>query len=336
MELPRLPFRLERFASLVGHPHFWHMRLDYQNLWGWTHFYEVDLLRPTLEKYISYEKINSGDTNLILGATDVESGKFVEFCNFGREGQKATKIRFEHIMASGSIPPGFPMTEIDGRHYWDGGLINSMPLKPVTDALKELHPNDVKLIYAIALRPLAGAVPTHMWEVYDRMLEIIYGDKSERLENDIKQLKTQNGLVLAKNQVDYAKAIRMDRALRAPVPPEPDGKTKYQHFIPEVYIPYRESTRPNSIEDIFGTADFTRLSIEQRIKMGRENAEIALNEKGVSVEVPMGVLSPASLTERMPDDGDGHDRMRAIPAATASLASRRAASTPQASGLVKH
>jgi hypothetical protein len=31
-------------------------------------------------------------------------------------------IRPEHVMASGALPPGFPAVEIEGEHYWDGGL----------------------------------------------------------------------------------------------------------------------------------------------------------------------------------------------------------------------
>jgi hypothetical protein len=29
-------------------------------------------------------------------------------------------------MASGSLPPGFPATEVDGEYYWDGGLVSTL------------------------------------------------------------------------------------------------------------------------------------------------------------------------------------------------------------------
>ena len=41
--------------------------------------------------------------------------------------------RAEHIMASGALPPGFPPVEIDGEHYWDGGLVSNTPLQYVLD-----------------------------------------------------------------------------------------------------------------------------------------------------------------------------------------------------------
>jgi predicted acylesterase/phospholipase RssA len=30
-------------------------------------------------------------------------------------------------MASGALPPGFPAIEIEGEHYWDGGLVFTAP-----------------------------------------------------------------------------------------------------------------------------------------------------------------------------------------------------------------
>ena len=36
-------------------------------------------------------------------------------------------------MASGALPPGFPPVEIDGEHYWDGGLVSNTPLQYVLD-----------------------------------------------------------------------------------------------------------------------------------------------------------------------------------------------------------
>jgi NTE family protein len=38
-------------------------------------------------------------------------------------------IRPEHVMASSALPPGFPPVEIDGEHYWDGGLFSNTPLE---------------------------------------------------------------------------------------------------------------------------------------------------------------------------------------------------------------
>ena len=60
-----------------------------------------------------------------VGAVDIETGNFAYFDN------AAIKIVPEHIMASGALPPGFPAVEIEGRHYWDGGLVSNTPLTEV-------------------------------------------------------------------------------------------------------------------------------------------------------------------------------------------------------------
>ena len=37
-------------------------------------------------------------------------------------------------MASGALPPGFPAVEIEGEHYWDGGLVSNTPLEWVAQS----------------------------------------------------------------------------------------------------------------------------------------------------------------------------------------------------------
>ena len=41
------------------------------------------------------------------------------------------------MQASGSFPGGFPWTTIQNRAYWDGGLTDNTPLKPILDNLTE-------------------------------------------------------------------------------------------------------------------------------------------------------------------------------------------------------
>ena len=62
-------------------------------------------------------------TRFSAGAVNVRTGNLVYF-------DTATHtIRPEHILASGALPPGFPAVEIDGEHYWDGGLVSNTPLQ---------------------------------------------------------------------------------------------------------------------------------------------------------------------------------------------------------------
>jgi NTE family protein len=72
-----------------------------------TSFYETKLLKATLEGLVDFERINSGAMRFSVGAVNVRTGNFVYFDNTTRE------IFPEHVMASGSLPPGFPAIEIE-------------------------------------------------------------------------------------------------------------------------------------------------------------------------------------------------------------------------------
>jgi NTE family protein len=86
-------------------------------------FYEVSPLRATLERLVDFDRINAGTMRFSVGAVNVRTGNFEYFDT------TTHTIGAEHIMASGSLPPGFPATRIDGEYYWDGGLIFNTPLQ---------------------------------------------------------------------------------------------------------------------------------------------------------------------------------------------------------------
>ena len=53
-------------------------------------------------------------------------------------------------MASGALPPGFPAVEIDGEHYWDGGLVSNTPLQWVIEC-------DARPRIRLCFRSISGA-----------------------------------------------------------------------------------------------------------------------------------------------------------------------------------
>src|SRR5262249_3530466 len=67
-----------------------------------TSFYETKVLKATLERLVDFDRINSRETRFSVGAVNVRTGNFVYFDN------ETHTIRPEHVMASGSLPPGFP------------------------------------------------------------------------------------------------------------------------------------------------------------------------------------------------------------------------------------
>ena len=59
---------------------------------------------------VDFDRINASEMRFSVGATNVKTGNFVYFDN------TTHKIGPAHVMASGSLPPGFPATEVDGEY----------------------------------------------------------------------------------------------------------------------------------------------------------------------------------------------------------------------------
>jgi NTE family protein len=97
-----------------------------------TSTHDTSSLRTTLERLIDFDRINANQMRLSVGAVNVRSGNFVYF-------DTATHtIGPQHIMASAALPPGFPAVEIEGEHYWDGGLVSNTPLQWLVESRPHL------------------------------------------------------------------------------------------------------------------------------------------------------------------------------------------------------
>jgi NTE family protein len=133
-----------------------------------TSFYDTDHLKRTLERLVDFELLNFGDVRFSVGAVNVRTGNFVYFDN------TTHIIRPEHIMASGALPPGFPAIEIDGEHYWDGGLVSNTPLQWVL----ETDPRRDTLAFQVDLWSARGQFPRDIFEVMTREKEIRYSSRT--------------------------------------------------------------------------------------------------------------------------------------------------------------
>src|SRR4029077_4254638 len=94
-------------------------------------------------------------------------------------------IRPEHVMASGSLPPGFPAIEIEGEHYWDGGLISKTPLQWVVD----YGPRQDTLAFQVDLWSARGEFPGNLAEVATRQKEIQYSSRTRANTDQFKRLQ---------------------------------------------------------------------------------------------------------------------------------------------------
>jgi NTE family protein len=133
-----------------------------------TSFYDTSPLRATLEQFVDFDRINGGATRLSVGAVNVETGNFVYFDS------TTQKIGPEHVMASGALPPGFPAIEIDGQHYWDGGLVSNTPLQWVL----QFGPRRDTLAFEVDLWSAQGDFPRGIIDVATREKEIRYSSRT--------------------------------------------------------------------------------------------------------------------------------------------------------------
>jgi NTE family protein len=139
-----------------------------------TSAYDTSSLRAILERLVDFDRVNRGGIRFSIGAVNVRSGNFVYFDT------KTHTIAPEHIMASGALPPGFPAVEIEGEHYWDGGLVSNTPLQWVVDSQPRLD----TLAFQVDLWSACGELPRTIAEVSTRQKEIQYSSRT-RASTDV-------------------------------------------------------------------------------------------------------------------------------------------------------
>jgi NTE family protein len=146
-----------------------------------TSYYDTAPLKATLESLIDFDRVNAehAQTRLSLGAVNVRSGNLVYFDS------PSQVIKPEHVMASGALPPGFPAIEIEGEHYWDGGLVSNTPLLWI--AMTQQRPPD-SLVFQVDLWSARGEFPRNLAEVATRQKEIQYSSRTRAFTDYFKEM----------------------------------------------------------------------------------------------------------------------------------------------------
>jgi NTE family protein len=148
--------------------------------------YDTAPLKATLERLVDFERLNHKSAmRFTVSAVDVASGNFELFDN--QRGPWAGRIRAEHVMASGALPPGFAAVEIEGRFYWDGGLVSNTPLATVLDD----EPRRDTLAFQVDLWSAKGPLPRHLADVEERGKDIRYSSRTRAVT---RQFKRENEL----------------------------------------------------------------------------------------------------------------------------------------------
>ena len=181
--LPYWPSDLQATFSLFGNPGFWRTRDDFHRYLRWTNLYDNSPMYETLTRVCDFDRLNDPSfIRLAVTATNVQTGDQVSFSNFAANPDalhyvtpRISRVRItpDHIIASGSLPPGFPMTVIDGVPYWDGGLFDNTPIESLLDLLEENELEHLP-IFVVNLFATHSNPPKNLKEVQARMLEISF------------------------------------------------------------------------------------------------------------------------------------------------------------------
>jgi NTE family protein len=270
------PQQAQRDLSLFGLPGFYTPRSDFWAVATWTSYYDTGRLIATLERHINFPALNASETAFIATSVDVASGELKRFRNRAAgardpDGDAPVEIEPRHILASGSLPPQFPWTTIGGRLYWDGGIIDNMPLGEVIDAFTPGGEVD-RLLVAMNLYPLRGRIPTNLAEVEDRIHEI---ERGNRMRQDRRVARRVNALI---ETIDDLAALVPPAALDARLQARLDEARLCKIIDAITEIDFQdpgsgpEPTPQAAFDDQFGLRDFSRAAIAHRRHLGYASA----------------------------------------------------------------
>ena len=245
---------------MFGQPGFFTPRApkDWLSPGNLLSYYDTSVLKTTLERLVDFDRINcTKDMRLSVGAVNVRTGQFSYF-----DSAKMT-IRPEHVMASSALPPGFPPVEIDGEHYWDGGLFSNTPLEYVLD----YSPRRSRLTFPGRPVPLPKA--------NCRLISM----RLANAEKDIRYSSRTN--VCSSAFRDRHNVRHAINELYKLLPPElastEQAKRLYEYgCVTEMDI-VRLIYRPVQPQGASKTYDFSRSSLEKRWQQGTSDARTLLH-----------------------------------------------------------
>lgn len=288
--IPLVPEELQPYLTMgtVGVPGMGHLRPSVLlNPLMATSFFDNTALRQTLEEFVDLKRINSSPIQLMVAATDVETGELVMF-----ENHRPMPFTYDMVLASGSIAPAFPMTnatdQVSGKegHYWDDGFIAGLPLSPAINALEECYKDeeDVKrVLIVVQVHPLRSRLPRNMSEVLGRFFQLLI---SSKLELDRRLFEKMDAYVDLAHMIggmeDVNKAI--ENKIAELYKKDPVHGRRVYHAYQELKGHQKidfiviQMTRP---ESLMGDGNFSHSAIADRIHTGYEDAFKALRDYGV-------------------------------------------------------
>jgi NTE family protein len=244
---------------------------------GALSFYDSTPLRETLDALVDWDLLNAGPVRLSVGAVDIESGNFRYFDT------TTDRIDARHIMASGALPPGLPPIEIDGRWYWDGGLVSNTPLTHVLD-----HQTAEMLVFQVDLFSAADEMPKTILDVVAREKEIRFSSRTRQVSDERMRLR---------------KDRELSRRVLAKLPPElhddPDVKLLRDRCAEPPVSLVQMIYRANAWEGGSRDFEFSARSMREHWQAGRTAvAETMANARLVAKNILDGKTAAFDLTHR--------------------------------------
>jgi NTE family protein len=272
-------------ASMAGGiPGFYRPRMPPSWLQPWgtegaLSFYDTTPLLGTLKALVDFDLLNAKDgtaPRLSIGAANIRKGNSVYFDTAER------RIDPEHIMASAALPPGFPPVEIEGEHYWDGGVLSNTPLDYLLDAERDRS----TLVFQVDLFSAQGLMPRNLLDVYERHKDILYSSRTRKnttafgeaqaLRQAIEQLLKE--LPKEEREKDYVKAI----AKKVGVCRKTGRKFGDSAPMSVVHLIYREKYYETQAKDY----EFSRVAMEEHWQAGFNDTRRTLRHERLWLEPP--------------------------------------------------
>lgn len=190
---------------------------------GWHWMLDTAPLRRQIRNLFGGETLRlREDTVLAMSCVEAGSGRLVRFVNRApsgrpREQYVAVDLTIDHLLASAAIPGLFRPIEIDGRLYWDGGLIANTPLKAAL-------PYDPDVVFVVAAGAIDhdAAAPTTLGGTIALMADHLM--RYAVLE-DLDHAETVNALVRADPEATYHRVVDL-----VPISP-PRLRSGIGHFL---------------------------------------------------------------------------------------------------------
>jgi predicted acylesterase/phospholipase RssA len=250
-------------ASVWGVPGFYALDLPWSPFS--TSLYDVAPLRKTLEDLVDTDALATPGLRpqLLLTALDVRAGKLARFDS------DTQPLTLDHVLASGSLPPSFPPTDIGGTHYWDGGVFDNTPLGEVIANLD----GDDPAVMVVNLFPNQNPLPRSLAEVSQVFTNVLFSNKTD---SDIHLMERFTAVAA------FMKRLDADLDETSPIRAYPEFAALLKYRPMPTTLNINRTATTSAMEG----SDFSARGIEARAAEGERLTREALMAAGLLTRAP--------------------------------------------------